>query len=311
MRRLLFILLVMVTALSHGAEKRRYPLDPPEVVKINDRVYALLGPLELPTRFNQGYMVNSTAIIGEHGVILVDTGFSDEIGNHLKKAVAEIIPKPVTHVINTHHHGDHVLGNIAFKGAIIISSEQCRKLVEETGYDSVALLEEATQRKFPNTSPVSATVTYASETWTERVIDGVRLVLWVPKGSHTAGDMMVYLPDEKVLISGDILVKNITPDFRDGIVKDWVETLAQVEALNPKIIVPGHGLLMNSAEAAAMRRRMATLYAGVEAGYKKGLNDSEIRKTLDLDEWVSLHFYPDLMGGNINRTFLEVEKANF
>ena len=311
MWRLLFILLMMTMTSSHAAEKRRYPLDPPEVVKINERVYALLGPLELPTRFNQGYMVNSTAIIGDTGVILIDTGFSDEIGDHLKRAVAQITSKPVTHVINTHHHGDHVLGNIAFKGTTIISSEQCKKLVEETGPEWVVLLEEANQRKFPNTKPVPATVTYARETRTELVIDGVRLLLWVPKGSHTPGDMLVYLPDEKVLVSGDILVRHITPNFQDASVKDWVVTLSQVVALDPKTIVPGHGALMTSADAAAMQQRMAALYAGVEAGYKNGLTDSEIRKTLDLEPWGKMHFFPDLMGLNINHTFLEVEEANF
>ena len=154
MNRLLFVLLLLVMAASHGAERKKYPLDSPQVVKINERVYALLGPLELPTRFNRGYMVNSTAIIGDKGVILIDTGFSDEIGEHLKRAVAKITPKPVTHVINTHHHGDHVLGNSAFKGATIISSELCRKLIDETGPGWVEVLEEATEHKFPNTVPV-------------------------------------------------------------------------------------------------------------------------------------------------------------
>lgn len=310
MRYWLFLLLLAVMAASQGAEKKNYPLEPPEVVKINERVYALLGPLELPTRYNQGYMVNSTAIIGDKGVILIDTGFSDEIGEHLKKAVAQITPKPVTHVINTHHHGDHVLGNSAFRGTTIISSALCKKLVDETAAEWLALLEEATERKFPNTMAVLPRLTYALETKTERVIDGVRLVLWVPKGSHTAGDMMVYLPDEQVLVSGDILVHHIMPNFQDGFIKDWVETLSQVVALKPKTIVPGHGALMTTAEAAAMQRRMAALYAGVEAGYKKGLSDSEIRTTLDLAEWEKMHFF-NMMGGNINRTFLEVEKASF
>jgi glyoxylase-like metal-dependent hydrolase (beta-lactamase superfamily II) len=310
MNRFLFVVLLLAVTSSQGAELKKYPIDPPDVVKINQRVYALLGPLELPTRFNRGYMVNSTAIIGDKGVILVDTGFSDEIGEHLKRELVKITPKPVTHIINTHHHGDHVLGNSAFKGATIISSELCKKLVDETGAGWVEILEEATERKFPNTVPVLPTVTYGVKTKTERVINGVRLVLWVPKGSHTAGDMMVYLPDERVLVSGDILVHHITPNFQDGFVKDWVETLSQVVALNPVTIVPGHGALMTSADANAMQRRMAALYAGVEAGYKKGLTDSEIRQTLDLDEWSRMHFF-NMMGTNINRTYLEVERENF
>lgn len=310
MSRYLFVVLLLAVTSSQAAEKKKFPLDSPDVVKINERVYALLGPLELPTRFNRGYMVNSTVIIGDKGVILVDTGFSDEIGEHLKLAVAKITPKPVTHVINTHHHGDHVLGNSAFKGATIISSELCKKLVDETGVGWVEILEGATEHKFPNTVPVLPTVTYGVRTKTESVINGVKLVLWVPKGSHTAGDMMVYLPEERVLVSGDILVHNITPNFQDGFVRDWVETLSEVVALKPKIIVPGHGALMTNADAAAMQRRMAALYAGVEAGYKKGLTDSEIRKTLDLEEWSKMHFF-NMMGTNINRTYLEVEKENF
>jgi len=311
MRWGVFLMLMLVMTAGNSAEKKNFPLDPPDVVKLNDRVYALLGPLELPTRFNQGYMVNSTAIIGDKGVILIDSGFSDEIGLHLKKAVAKITSKPVTHVINTHHHGDHVLGNSAFKGATIISSMLCKKQMEETAPEWIALLEAATQRKFPNTKAALPVVTYPTDTKTERVINGVRLLLWVPKGSHTSGDMMVYLPDEQVLVSGDILVHHITPNLQDGFIKQWVETLSQVVALNPKTIVPGHGALMSSGDAVAMHERIAAFYKGVESGYKKGFSDSEIRKSLDLKEWTRMHFFDDLMGGNINRAFLEVERENF
>ena len=75
--------------------------------------------------------------------------------------------------------------------------------------------------------------------------------------------------------------------------------------------MPGHGPLMSKAEVAAMHKRMSSLYAGVEAGYKKGLSDAEIRKTLDLSQWKKLHHFEDQMGGNINRAYLEVEAANF
>ena len=287
------------------------PLPAPKVQKINDRVYALLGPMELPNKRNQGYMVNTTVIIGEKGVILVDTGFTNEIGEHLVKAIAKLTPKPVTHIVNTHHHGDHHLGNSAFKGAEIISSKACKDLVEKTGYEWVEMAQNLTGSKFPNTKPMPANVTLGEDTRTERVIDGVKVVLWVPKGSHTAGDLIVYLPDDKVLIGGDVLVNHITPSFRDGYVKNWIGTLDQVLKINAKTIVPGHGPLMTNADVTAMRKRMSTLYAGVEAGYKKGLSDAEIRKTLDLSQWKKLHHFDAQMGGNINRAYLEVEAANF
>ncbi|MBT9614457.1 MAG: MBL fold metallo-hydrolase [Burkholderiales bacterium] len=299
-------LLVLVSTLAQAAG-----LPAPKVQKINDRVYALLGPMELPNKSNQGYMVNTTVIIGEKGVILVDTGFTDEIGKHLAKAIAKLTPKPVTHIINTHHHGDHNLGNIAFKGAEVISTQQCKELVEKTGYEWIDMVQTLSGSKFPNTKPVPASVTVAQDTRTERVIDGVKIVLWAPKGSHTPGDLIVYLPDDKVLMGGDILVNHITPNFRDGHVKTWVGTLDEIRKMNAKTIVPGHGPLMSKADVAAMHKRMASLYAGVEAGYKKGLSDAEIRKTLDLAQWKKLHHFEDQMGGNINRAYLEVEAANF
>ena len=286
-------------------------LPAPKVQKINERVYALLGPMELPNKSNRGYMVNTTVIIGEKGVILVDSGFTDEVGKHLAKVIAKLTPKPVTHVINTHHHGDHHLGNVAFKGAEIISSKIGKELVEKTGYEWIDMVQNLTGSKFPNTKPMPANVTVGEDTRTERVIEGVKVVLWAPKGSHTPGDLIVYLPDDKVLIGGDVLVNHITPNFRDGHVKTWIGTLDQVLKINAKTIVPGHGPLMTNADVMAMRKRMSDLYAGVEAGYKKGLSDAEIRKTLDLSQWKKLHHFDAQMGGNINRAYLEVEAANF
>lgn len=308
MSRVFLILFVLVYANAVSAETR---LPEPKVVKVNDRVYALLGPLGLPSPHNQGYMVNSTVIIGDKGVILVDSGGTDEVGKHLAKAIARITPKPVTHIINTHHHGDHVLGNVAFKGAEIISSEQCKVLVEKTGMEWVQIMENMVGRKFPNTRPVPAMLTFKAESSNSRSFEGVKMVLWVPRGSHTPGDMMVYLPDDRVLIGGDILVNTTTPVMRDGHIRNWVGALAKAQEFDATTIVPGHGPLMSKSDVAKLHNLLAGFYAGVEAGYKKGLSDSEIRGTLDLSEWKNLHEFETNMGGNINRAYLEVEAANF
>lgn len=307
MKRLaLAVLCLFAVAFSHAA-----PLAEPKVVKVNDRIYAFLGPMGVPSAHNQGYMVNSTVIIGDQGVILVDTGSTDEIGRHLAKAIAKLTPKPVTHVINTHHHGDHVLGNIAFPAAQIISSAQCKKLVETTGQEWVNIMETLVGRKFPNTRPVPASVTYPDLSRTDGTLQGVKILFWVPKGSHSAGDMMLYLPDDKVLIGGDILVNTTTPVMRDANVKNWIETLAEAEKVDARTIIPGHGPLMTQADVKKLHTLLANFYAGVEAGYKKGLTDSEVRKTLDLKEWKKLKEFDTNMGANINRAYLEVEAANF
>jgi len=283
----------------------------PVVEKINDKIYALLGPVGFPSRENSGYMVNSAVLIGDKGVVLIDTGFSDEIGRHLKNTIAGLTDKPVTHIINTHHHGDHILGNTAFPEAEIISSKKCRELVEQRGYDWIATLENMTGKQYPNTRPVPANIVYPQESRTRVTLQGIAMELWSPAGSHTPGDMMVYLPQDKLLVSGDILVKEMTPSFVDAHVGTWIDTLAQIEKRDIETVIPGHGPLMRMADVRAMHQRMADLYAGIEEGYNQGLMDSEIRKTLDLSEWKKMKEFEGLMGININRTYLEIERENF
>lgn len=302
---LLALLLLSPTLFAAGK------MPEPKVVKISERIYALLGPVAQPNAHNQGYMVNSTAIIGDQGVILVDSGASDEVGKHLARTIAKLTPKPVTHIINTHHHGDHTLGNIAFPGAQVISSAQCKAMVEKTGYEWIGIMESMIGHKLPNTKPVPAILTYPDLSRTDSTLQGVKLLLWVPKGSHTVGDMMVYLPDDKVLIGGDILVNTLTPNLRDANLKNWIGTLEEAQQLGAQTIVPGHGPLMAPADVKKLHDLLATFYAGVEAGYKKGLTDSEIRPTLDLTEWKKLKEYDATMGANINRAYLEVEAASF
>jgi glyoxylase-like metal-dependent hydrolase (beta-lactamase superfamily II) len=257
-------------------------------------------------------MVNSTVIIGEKGVILIDSGSSDEVGKHLSKVIAKLTTKPVTHIVNTHHHGDHVLGNIAFGQAEIISSEICRDMVNKTGDEWVALMENLVGHKLPNTRPVPASVIFSGENARiERSIQGIKLAFWLPKGSHSPGDMMVYLPEDKVLVGGDILVNRTIPVMRDAMVKNWVGTLEQVQAFDASTIVPGHGPLMKQEDVSKLQRQMAGFYSGVEAGYKKGLSDSETRKTLDVREWKKLEGFDANIGGNVSRTYLEVEQASF
>lgn len=308
MNRTILTFLILIFVKAAWAEAQ---IPEPRVVKINDRVYALLGPLGLPSSHNQGYMANSTVIIGDKGVILVDSGGTDEVGKHLAKAIARITPKPVTHIINTHHHGDHVLGNVAFKGAEVISSEQCKVLVEKTGMEWVQIMENMVGRKFPNTIPVPAKLTFKDESRNSSSLQGVKMVFWVPLGAHSPGDMMVYLPDDRVLIGGDILVNATMPAMRDGHIRNWVGALAKAREFDARTIVPGHGPLMNKSDVAQLHNLLAGFYAGVETGYKKGLTDSEIRGTLDLSEWKNLHDFEINMGANINRAYLEVEAANF
>ena len=280
------------------------------MARLNERVHVLLGPIQHANARNQGYMINSTVIVGDRGVVVVDSGGSLDVGRHLAAAVRRITDQPVTHVVNTHSHGDHYLGNGAFPGATIVSSETCRKLVGDTGREWVALMEHDIGHALPGTEPLAASVTYAERSRTPVTIGGVRIVFWVPAGSHTAGDLMVYLPDDKVLVTGDVLVNGIVPTLQDGFVRNWIRTLEEIEALGDIRFVPGHGDPMSLREVAAFRATLARFYSGVKEGYRKRLSEEEIRRTVDVSAWSRLE-RPYVIGRNVNRAYLEAEADVF
>jgi glyoxylase-like metal-dependent hydrolase (beta-lactamase superfamily II) len=296
--------------LALGTAAHGQTLPEPRPIKINDRIYVLLGPVQHANRLNQGYMINSTVIVGDQGVILVDSGGSAEVGRHIAAAVRRITAKPVTHVVNTHHHGDHYLGNAAFEGATFISSETCRRMVLETGGEWLRIMEEAVGRPLPGTRPVAAQVTYPEGARAQASIHGVRLVFWVPRGSHTAGDLLVHLPDDKVLVAGDVLVNRIVPTLQDGFLKNWIGTLEEMQALGAVHFVPGHGDLMTPGDVAVLRGAMLRFYSGVKEGFKSGQSEEKIRASLDLSMWDRLE-RAYVIGRNVNRAYLEIEADSF
>lgn len=173
----------------------------------------------MPNKNNQSYMINSTVIVGDTGVVLIESGGRTKSARHIAAAVRRITTKPMTHVINTHHYGDHHLGNVAFAGATFISAKKCRDMVLKGGQQWVKFMEKNVRREFPGTRPIVADITYKEGTKTSVVLNGVPFILWVPQGSHTAGDMLVYLPDDRVLATGDILVNGVVPTMLDANIK--------------------------------------------------------------------------------------------
>lgn len=135
-------------------------------------------------------------------------------------------------------------------------------------------------------------------------------MFWVPRGSHTAGDLLLYLPDDKILVAGDVLVNAVVPTFQDGFVKNWIRTLEEIQMLEAAHFVPGHGDLMNRAQVAELQASIARFYSGVKQGFRRGQNEEQIRKSLDLSMWDKLE-RSYVIGRNVNRAYLEIEADSF
>ena len=180
---------------------------------------------------------NSGIIVGDNGVIVIDPKTTAEGAKLLLAEIAKITPKPVTHFFSTHSDADHWGGAGAFPAsAQWITSEGFRK----------EQLQIAKQGESPNDRVPNKLVKQGKETVT---YDGVKLELyhWVP--GHTSGDLVIYVPDQKIVFTGDV-TSNARPEptlhAHKGANPDgWIATVNKILALNGDLYVSGHGTMEN------------------------------------------------------------------
>jgi glyoxylase-like metal-dependent hydrolase (beta-lactamase superfamily II) len=197
---------------------------------------------------------NSGVIVGDKGVIVIDAKTSPAGGKELLDSVARITPKPVTTVIETHSDGDHVNGLAAFPatGIEVIAHENNRKEQE-------AALATGGRGAPPAGHLPTRLVTRQHETLT---IEGVKLEVyhWAP--AHTSGDLVIYLPAEKVVFTGDIIAMQLPDPLihleKNGSSEGWIATVKGMTALDADRFVPGHGDLQAKA---AIEKRLADAIA--------------------------------------------------
>lgn len=303
-------LLMCVAVMFFSGTISASPFPDVMVKKINDRVYSLHGSVDVPNKENGGYMNNNLVIIGDQGVVLVDAGSHRAVAEHIGKAIERITSKPVTHILVTHHHGDHHLGSVAFPDAKIVSSDYCARQIQDNGRGMVAAMKRMTGLYIAD-EPRVPSETMPQNARRTLQLNGVNLELITPQTAHTDGDMMVWLPDDRVLASGDILVHAINPNFVDGNLKKWIAVVDDILKMPIATVMPGHGALMQRQDVEHFRTIIADFYKAVEEIYKSGGAEADVRKKLDLAMWQKLARYDDMMGRNISKVWLEVEADNF
>lgn len=181
---------------------------------------------------------NVGVILGNQGVILVDTKTTPAGGKQLLDDVAKITSKPVTTVILTHSDMDHIGGLPAFpRGLTIIAQENDKKEQE------AAIAQGGRNAPSPDNLPNKLVADKEDLT-----IDGVKLELrhWAP--AHTTGDLVVYLPGQKILFTGDIITNRARPLLhaeKGGTSEGWIATAKGILTLGAVTFVPGHGDVMN------------------------------------------------------------------
>lgn len=223
----------------------------PEMVaqKVSPSSWYVEGLSALGSSANQNYISNAAFVVTPAGVVVIDALGSPALAEQLMTEIRKVTPLPVTHVIVTHYHADHIYGLQAFKdkGARIIAHQAAREYLNS---DTARLRLIASRKDLAPWIDESTRLVPADE-WisgpSELVVGGVRFVLQPVGPSHTPEDVVVYLPEEKVLFAGDLVFRSRIPFVGQADSGHWIKALDTLLTFDAKVIVPGHGPL--SAEA--------------------------------------------------------------
>ena len=262
---------------------------------------------------------NSGLIAGQGEAVLVDTFFDLANTRELLSEFASASGVPVRTLVNTHHNGDHCWGNQLVQDATIVGHAYCRsELVGGASPDFLAGVVNAPDDDGPvgyikrafapfdfgGISVTPPTVTFEDRLTVHLGDRDVHLLHFGP--GHTLGDIVVWVPDERVLFAGDLLFLESTPLVWEGSLLNWIDAVDGMIALDPAVVVPGHGPVTDVEGLRRMQRYLQHVVA--EGGHLKerGLDPLAAAKEVDLGsyaEWLD----SERLVLNLMRLWLELD----
>jgi len=224
---------------------------------------------------------NTGIIVGDNAVLVADTQATPAMAADVIRRIREVTDKPIKYVVLTHYHAVRVLGASAYMaegGQQIFASQDTYDLIVERGEADKASEIGRFPRLFRNVETVPAGLTWPTITFSGK------LTLWMGKlevqllqlgRGHTKGDTVVWLPQERTLLSGDLVEFDATPYAGDAYFQDWPKTLDNVAALKPRALLPGRGPALIGEQQVAKglevtRSFVADVWASVKAGADQG-----------------------------------------
>ncbi|WP_028999962.1 MBL fold metallo-hydrolase [Azohydromonas australica] len=235
---------------------------------------------------------NTGIIIGDDAVLVADTQATPAMAADVIRRIREVTDKPIKYVVLTHYHAVRVLGASAYEPQQILASQDTYDLIVERGEQDKASEIGRFPRLFRNVETVPAGLTWPTMTFTGK------MTLWLGKlevqllqlgRGHTKGDTVVWLPQERTLLSGDLVEFNATPYAGDAYFKDWPQTLENVAALKPKALVPGRGpALIGEEQVAAGLTETASFIADVRRSVEEGVAAGKDLKAVYKDTFAKL-----------------------
>lgn len=278
-------------------------------VEVIPHVWSAIGATAPPTYENTGHNNNLSFIVTDEGVVVINAGAAAVLAEALHAEIKRITDQPVVLVINENGQGHAMLGNSywAALGVPILAHVDAAAAFEERGYDILARMETYNRDKAGGTEVVLPTETF--EDRHEITLGGVRIEVLYLGPAHSPGDISVWLPDEKLVIAGDMAFhERLLPIFDDTDTAGWLETWETAfEPLGAVYVLPGHGHPTNMAQVRRYTRDyLVHLRAQIRDHLDSG-GDLADAYYVDQSAFSHLHTFDELATRNAGRVFEQME----
>ncbi|MHB1143379.1 MAG: MBL fold metallo-hydrolase [Thiobacillus sp.] len=287
-----------------------YPLD-----RLTPNVYVIHGPTADPTPENQAFRNNPGIVLTKEGVVVIDPGSSVHVGEMVVRKVKTLTDKPIIAVFNTHAHGDHWLGNegikLAFPRAVIYAHSKMKAMaIQDEGRMWIKAFNERSAGAAEGTTPVGPDK--AVNDGDVITIGGTRFHVMHPGTAHSDHDLMIEVPEEKVLFFGDIVRDGLFSPFQASF-KGNIAAIDRGLKTAAKVFVPGHGRSGDRTAAMNYRRLLETMREQVRQNYRNGLSDFEMKPKIAkalaaYRGWSSLD---ESLGPLVSAAYQEIEAEEF
>jgi glyoxylase-like metal-dependent hydrolase (beta-lactamase superfamily II) len=285
-----------------------------QVERLTNGVYAAIAS-------EQGYASCNAGLIdiGDRTIIF-DTFLTPEAARDLLKAAEQLTLSRITHVINSHEHNDHIRGNQVFGSDVnIMSTALTREAIARNEPKNIKMEKKTIPKEVINMQAMLdtekdperrralafslCTMQGACKSYSElktrlpnitfedklTIYGTKRTIELLPLAGHTASDVILYIPEERIVFMSDLLFVNIHPYLASGSPEQWKNSLATVKSLGVKIAVPGHGSVGKSADLSKMLRYIQSLENIVDDMITSGKSAKQVASSpipAPFDTWV-------------------------